>query len=415
MCCAVHVHLLLAVIDPAEREQGASLSASASCRIEGVSRTAMRLNDGREVYIEPQAVVSDGGRILLAGRPTYVWTRDAPGGIQPDEGDESIGVFLDGNDATLIEAPVGARLLDDLRAASLGGGSWAVLMSELDPDSRFPERDGATHVWYAEHDGRDWTTVEEMPRPDGGRLQTFSSSELLRTDRGIGWLAQFVSPDGTGRVMYYHRGPGGWMTEVVSSRRADALSLGSSQATGVVAALAGAETGADGWTYSLRTARRASAWALDAPVTVAAAAEVIRQPSFSRTGGTATLSWIHEPRSPGSAAPGAWAAGVSVVGSFGGVEPVDRGSSRVVPVPVRDSTLIWIADHENVATGDRELRVIQGAPTGSLLLGAVPNPFTGYFTATWTDPDLVIIGPEFNPTPGSATVRSLIIRVSLSC
>jgi hypothetical protein len=385
------------------------------CEIQAVSRAPLRLEDGREVYVEPQALASDGGTILLAGRPTYVWTRDSLGVSRPEEDDESIGVVLEGQVATLINTPVRAPLLDDVRVLPLRAGRWAILMSELDADSRFPERDGAIHLWYAEYDAPGWTTVEEVPLPAAGRLQTFSSSKLVRVEDGVGWLGQVVSTDGSGRVLFFRRSAGGWSTEVVSPTRSDALALGSSQATGLVAALAGAEEGVGGWIYSLRTLRRDSAWTGESRVVVASENEVIRRPWLSSAGGLSTLSWIVEPRAQTGSAPGAWATTESRVGLFGKAETVDHGSPRVVPVPVGDSAFLWIADHDDGLTGEPELRFIRRTPTGPLVMGVLPNPFTGYFSATWTDPELIIIGPEFNPSPGEPTVRSLIVRVTLSC
>lgn len=95
---------------------------------------------------------------------------------------------------------------------------------------------------------------------------------------------------------------------------------------------------------------------------------------------------------------------------------VDPSAITSVSVVTPDEIGLIVTHHVEDETGLQELRVHHVSPTGASVIAALPHPFLGYFTAVSTEPGvLTVVGPEFDPGAANPFVRSLVLRLSVSC
>ena len=86
------------------------------------------------------------------------------------------------------------------------------------------------------------------------------------------------------------------------------------------------------------------------------------------------------------------------------------------PLVTADGGTAWVVQHNDTIAAAAELRLVHLDRLGVRTTFAGPFPYTGYFGAIATGPDEVLVtGPDFDPDPTRATVRSLTLRLSPSC
>src|SRR5881227_4369743 len=134
-------------------------SRAASCQFQGARETPLTLG-GHAAYIEPQAFVSNGDRLLLVGTPTYLWRTGGPLALIPE--DSTVGAVLDGSgQAAPLPSPVAVRLVNDVRAAPAAKGSWAVMFAEAEP-RRPQDTPQVTAYWFGITDGTRWKNLTRL-------------------------------------------------------------------------------------------------------------------------------------------------------------------------------------------------------------------------------------------------------------
>jgi len=144
----------------------------------------VKLTGDRRIFVEPEAVASNGSLILVAGQPTYLWSVKASYASLVGR-DTVLGVIIDSvANATIIPAPIGAKRVQTVRAVAGGAGRWAVTFAEAEPRAKLGDDPRVVAYWFGITDGTRWLRLEKLP-PVDGELQTSSASSLIQTSEGF--------------------------------------------------------------------------------------------------------------------------------------------------------------------------------------------------------------------------------------
>lgn len=262
MLCSPHLGLLnlgcAAAVGAALIPAGsvaASESDTLSCRVGTLSQAPLSLGIGREAYIEATVLASSGSDVLLAGKPTFLWSTG--GGSAVLLGQNSIfGAVIPSGDrvARLIPPPIANRRLKPLAGAAIGPRNWGVIFSEMSAgtDTTMWWLQGDTtgsrllHLWYAELRGEEWGKLARLPMPDDVvRLAHTRGSELVvRGDTMVWAVPEYTTQRGYAAV--YARTGRAWNHERLPEPTLSAppyLTLGHSPGHGFVLGLVDADPG----------------------------------------------------------------------------------------------------------------------------------------------------------------------------
>jgi hypothetical protein len=293
----------------------------------------------------------------------------------------------------------------------LGDTRWGAIFSELDPDS-VREAEAVVGLAYAEFDGHRWSTLQEVPRPAGGKLLVTSSSRLVRAGDRLAWAVVEDAPARSPQLVYYEHTEAGWQMRAPPAALADVAALTYTEGTGLLLALFGEDPDLPGWQQSLRVYRRGASWELVSRVTVAERGTKVLYPGIAMHGPSMSVGWIALGPEGSTAR-----ARVGIAPGRDGTDVVlDESADQLVTLQSGPEPE-WIVGHRNLLTGSRELRFLRVDSAGSVeRIASVPNPYTGFFSALATGVgEALVVGPEFDPDPARPTVRSLIVRLSDTC
>ncbi|HUP51013.1 MAG TPA: hypothetical protein VM198_00955, partial [Longimicrobiales bacterium] len=260
-----------------------------------MARVPLTVGDGVFAYIEPESFFRVGSDFLVVGTPGYTSAPGTDADSLPLTVNEHLAArfSFDGR-ATLIEPPIDGHI-GDVRAVSLGGERWAVLFDE--EASRDPSEWGRSRaLWYAEHDGTRWTTVESVPYPPDASVRAHSSTELVRMGDDVAWVVPVDLERGTYQLLAYRRTADGWITEVVSDDAVEVAALAFDPDWGLWLAQFSEDPGLPGWQQSLRLYRRAETWELVRRVVVMPEDWKVRDPGVTIFPAGVTVSWRVESR-----------------------------------------------------------------------------------------------------------------------
>jgi hypothetical protein len=369
-----------------------------------IARVPLTIADGSHPYVEAQSLVRVRSGFIVAGLPTYTW---APGrATERVTANEHMAAqfSLDGG-ATLIEKPIPGAV-ERVRAVALVGERWGALFAEILPDST-RVRQEILHLWYAEHDGQRWVSLEELDVPEGEAPDLWGGTELVWTGESVVWVAP-LRP-GPGAVLYERRG-GAWSHELISDAQIEVSALAHHPSMGLLWAHFSEDPGLPGWQQSLRLYRRGASWELVTRVLVASEGMKVRSPTIMPVGDGVTVSWLLGDG-------GAYA--LVGIGPGGERTPVDLDpdASRVLPFAPADQEPLWLIAHADPGSQERGLELLApGSPFGPRRVGSLPSPFVLSHTAAVVSPtELVVVGPQYDPDPANGFLRSLILRLSTSC
>jgi hypothetical protein len=374
----------------------------------------LALEDGTQLYVEPEELIRVGSDLVVVGTPTYTW-ESGPDVVVQRTVDAHIAARFDlEGRSRLIEKPIPGAI-GTVRAVALGGERWGLLFNEVHPDS-LPQKDHVLGVWYAEHDGERWATLEPVPLPEQGVPDFSSSSELVRTGDGLAWVTAARLPFFLSELVHYERRDGVWRRRVVSDEWIEVSALAYDP---VERALWMAHFSEDpalpGWQQSLRLHRLGSTWELVSRLTVVESDVKVRDPGLVVLPDGIAASW----RLEGPATLEARARVGIGVGRDGGDLTLDPTSYQVVPLTAADGGAAWLVNHLTEGR-PAELRVLRGlalaaATTAATLVTTAPNPYPSFFAALSVGREVVVVGPEVALDPSQPTVRSLILRLSTNC
>ena len=395
--------------------QAASQQSPAGCVVRETSRTPLVVGD-RELYVEPTVVLSSRDRILLAGRPNYLFARDRSPANPGITADSVFGAVLNGRGRpTLVPAPLDPALIADTRAIATNRG-WAMVFAELRHPSEPPRRDTTARLWYGEFDGRQWGRLEELPQVPGGILRLeFASRLLSRGDTLL--LAVPVSRD-TATVIdvgIFRRAAGHWGVELVRARRASYAELHYSDSLGTLLFVVQPDPSLRSDVNSLLVYARRPGWEVVRTI-LPGGSQPIHGPRITASRSEPiVLTWqVEDQRSMPPMRRARAMIGVTET-TNGRIVEVDPDVTYSTPVAGLPRFPTWVTEH-NAEGGSREIRFITDSLGKSYLLGALPSPFTGIFAATASgDSDILVSGPLFQADSARPRLVSLLIRARVEC
>jgi hypothetical protein len=387
--------------DSGDRTPGKALA----CTVTETARHPIVLPNGREAYVEVQGLHPLADGFLVLGSPSFEWLRSS-GGIRTRVGqDEFLGAFFDarGRITETIAMPPQVGHFDWVNSAPLNRDGFAVLLPEV--SEPFPTTNALIRMVYAEYRRGEWSLVETLPAP-AGRLRYSSGSRLLATEDGLVWVVPHEH-----RVLLYERRNGTWTYRSIAERTVDKVVLRDSPDHGLWIGLAGVDPAHAGQPVSLRL-QRVDSDSESLEVHRLPGGGRIRRPRIAIGVDGLAVGWIVE-RAEGSSA---WAA----VGVRSGRRPSPmflHGAARdVVPVQLPGRGIAFLANHVNPITGKSELRAYLAEGRRLRPIGSIPNPYVTFFDAVaLSATDVLLVGPEYDSASIYPFVRSLVLRLSISC
>jgi hypothetical protein len=386
------------------------------CVVRETSRTPLAIDGNRELYVEPTVVSPSGGRILLAGRPNYLFSPGAPTEERSVSRDSVFGAVLDARGrARLVPSPIDPALVASARALPLEGGRWALVFGELKHPWEPPRSDTIARLWYGEFDGTTWSALEELPHVSGGVIELEMGSALVRRADTLFVAAAIRTDTGSRSIALFERRAGRWSLEIVNTLRAVAyVELVYSDSLGLLVAVVQGDPSLSRDSNSLLLYGNRPRWEIIRRV-LHGGAQPVYDPLFGSSSEGTVLSWWVVDREGQPAARHARAMVGLTEARDGRVVELDPDITHVVPVFRRSAFPVWVAEH-NTLTGSRELRFVAESFGVPRELASLPSPFTGPFAATAVGgSELLVSGPLFHADAARPRLVSLLIRATVEC
>jgi hypothetical protein len=170
-----------------------------------------RIDRDHLLYVEQETVTAQSdGRVLVAGRPVFLWARRKPSTRAYDlnEQDTLMGMTITPPSRVRpLPSPIPGRPFAGVRSAPLPDGWWLVTFAEVIPAPP-PVGNRVIAMWAAETDGSAWRALEKLP-PVADSLFVAEGSELVwRNGRVL--LAIPATHDHERRVVVFARDSGRW-------------------------------------------------------------------------------------------------------------------------------------------------------------------------------------------------------------
>lgn len=393
--------------------------AGPQCTARELARTRLIVEGDRELYVEPVVFVVSGGRTLLAGKPSYIFTRRSSGAMAEVESRHTVfGAVIeaDGTARTVSPPPVNDGKVTAVAALASDGGGWRVIFAEQDSIAT-----GSPPIvnayWHGIYDGTRWSTIERLPSPPGKPLLYFNSSDLTQNGDTIVWAALVQVAGSRQGIVIFEKIAGSWSHHIVSTPFASRVELAHIPGMGFVLAGVHRDTTAASSRSSVFFHARRSNWELHRKVTPSNNQD-LGSAALLFSEGKGTLSWIARP--PGGA-DSRWELNAMVGGIVDRDESiltVDRDATpQFAPVAIPGGDVAWVIHHstdssDSTETGElRLVRLSDGTPE---MLWRTAQPYLGPFTATaYATSDVLIAGPELDKE--RELLVSLLIRVRIQC
>jgi hypothetical protein len=268
----------------------AQIAATGRCMDTVATATPARLDAKHLIYVEQQTVVSQrDGRVLVAGRPVFVW-RDEGDRYEMLAVDSLFGMVVDSVSSSVraIPSPFPGRQLDGMRAASLPDGWWLVTFGEVFP-SKMPQHPIVKQMWAGETDGTRWRRVRKLPTL-ADSIDTMEMSSLVYLN-GRARLAALAPRGGFKYAEIYSLDHDRWTVKSVNLRFTAYVNLSLSATHDLMAVVRPSEKVGIDINSLFLFAKRAddSVWAQKAWIVVGGERPV-RDPQFSGSG-PRVLSW----------------------------------------------------------------------------------------------------------------------------
>jgi len=378
------------------------------------------LADASEVYVEHEQVIDVGGELLLAGVPSYRWRLRPDGGADMLSRDVIAGAYL-GAPGRIVEKPI-AGTPGSVRVAALDDRRWAAIVLQVDPDS-LPAHEVFEGLWYGEHDGQRWSELEPMQFP-GDRFMSRASTRLVRAGDRLVWLVLDLA--GTRSIVHvYQRVDGAWTRHVMpNAERVEEMELTYLEGSGLWLLLSGYDPDLPGFQKSLRLYRERpdvdvsgpDRWEFISRVTVAAGDTRLWEASLVVDSTGATVTWEDAGRERSRTM-----ARVAIgPGRPGTLLTLADSSIYARPVSMPDGSVAILVDHFEdfppTPASRPELRLLRVSGGRLEHVSSFRSPFTGSFIVQRVgDTEVIALGAELLRQPSGERVRSLVLRLSMSC
>lgn len=203
-------------------------SSPPSCSLKEIRRTHLHLEDGRSVYVEPQALAESQGAILLAGFPSYLGSPSGSSILTGEWKDTLVGVLVD-TEGQVSPVPLPPEMKGrealGIRAVALEGRRWAILLPLLPQGDSFPEEQVPEEIWLGIFRPPAWERLERVPLPSDVRTYPFESSPLRGRGDSLAWVLPFLGADGVQLLWFLKRRGGIWTGEVLPVRAVNGVDL----------------------------------------------------------------------------------------------------------------------------------------------------------------------------------------------
>ena len=399
-------------VESAGREPAAVVGSA--CTISERSRTPVTLPGGTQVYVEPHGLALLDSGFLLAGQPAFEWTVDSSSPSTMAGAGGFLGVRIQADSTLRVPYPPGLDQQPDwVRLVSLGPTRWGGLLQE----GTAPPASG--RIVYAEYDGATWSAVEPLPLPQDGLLDLATGSSLLLDGLGrVVWAARVERPTGRVDVVMFRRAVGGWTSDVVARDWVDDPELHPRGSEGLWLAVAGLDPEHESRVASVRV-RAVGAPGEPVTLMVGLPGERFQDPTFAGGGDRLSIAWRHV-GAAGVVAP-VWLQrdlGAAVELGEANAPPVllDPGAVLLQALRAPDGSTLWVTHHVSAVTESETLRFTRDDGARLTLVAEVAYPWVGPFRAAIADSgDILVVGPQVDADPLFPSVRSLVLRLNLSC
>lgn len=388
------------------------------CAVHELSREPLVLDDRTHVYVEADAFVADAqGSTLLAGTPNSLTRMNAEGAVTAVVDDSVLGVVIPRTGrAHPIPLPISVSgKLDGIRVAAQPNGGWAVGFAEVKRRQGSTTADSTARLWYGTYDGTRWTSLEELPLPRSGTVDSRWASSLATRGDSVSWAMTHRTAAGT-QIVLFERRATRWSHELIPTFHSQ-VELGQSDSLGLVLFVVQPHLGpgelSDG--NSLVLWARRPQWQPVRRLVHGSVEGRVYDPNFTPSAEGGVLTWRSVPSSRS-------ARGAELRATFGGweggtLQPVvldsavgNTGYSNMVSL--RAGKRVW-ASVRAAAEGGPKLRFLSDSGQSSATLGETVNPYSGFIAAAAPDPDhMLVTGLQYIP---NRYFVSLLLRATLTC
>lgn len=386
------------------------------CTAHELSRIQLTVEHGRMLYVEPVVFVVSGDRVLLAGKPSYLFAANR-GAVTFDVVSRYavFGAIMnrDGSAQTVPAPDVNAGKVAALAGSAVEGGAWRVIFAELDSSATDGEQT-VSSFWHGVYDGVRWSSVERLPDVPGKQLLYFNSSRIAEHGDTVVWAARFSTSPGNHGAVVYQRVSAGWSSRLVGPSRVSYVQLAHSSTLGFTLALVYPDPSLSHDINSLFLYRRRADWELVRKVAPGMEGAVHR-PSLNLWGDSGVLTWRTFVEDP----PNSRIELRGMVGEIGRRnEPLllidDRSAEGRATLARSDGRILWVTDHVTRPDDARELQLRRPAADSTAIVWRTTYPYRGPLAATlYSESDVLIVGPQLDEA--RELLVSLIVRVRLDC
>jgi hypothetical protein len=384
-----------------------------------LTREPLVIRERTYVYVEADAFVADlRGDTFLAGSPNSLTRMNAAGAVTGVVDDSVFGVVIPpAGGARLVPRPIaGNRKLDGIRVVARPEGGWNAGFAEVEPRQGSESADSTVRLWYGTYDGARWTSLEELPLPHPGTVDSRWASSLVNHGDTISWAMTHRTAAGPQIVLFERRG-GRWSNESISTFHSQ-VELGYSDSLGLLLFVVQPRPGPgerfDGNSLVLWTRR--PVWQAVRRLVHGSVEGRVYDPRFTPAPQGGVLTWRSAPSSPSArgaelrAKFGGWEAGTLQPVVLGSAVTGMRGYSTMVTLGA--GKRLWVILHA-AADGGPKLRFLSDSIQSSVILGEAVNPYHGFIAAAATSPDRVLVtGLQYIP---NRYFVSLLLRATLTC
>ncbi len=402
-------------------------AAARACTATPAFQVPIRLDGARPVYVEPQAVVSSGDRILVAGNPTYVWYLKDDRVVAAGR-DSIFGIVVqrDGR-AQAVPSPLPPGRVHSVRAAPHADGQWAVVFVEAAPPPRFASPVNVEAYWFGVTDGTRWLRMEKLPALEG-KFATDNASALIRTERGYAMAVPVTLPSGSRAAVFSESG-GRWNVELVAGGAVytSLTTDGRELMLGVVYAdtIARNPTGASSsngsfipgdlnslWLY--RTADNGTRWSPRTRLVDGLLQQPVFHPRLHWSGRGLEIGWIAKDGIGGDTHIGA----ITRAHTLAVMDSLVVATQHIELTTATNGRPFWLTTDAADSTGTTRtpsLRIwtITGAKATQVLGGR--TPFHGVSGFAALDTSLMVVGPMRGTKPFDPAVMLHLHAYTLDC
>ncbi len=385
-------------------------ASSHACTVVEAGRYSLSMN-GTDVYVEPHFFAPTEQGYVLAGAPTYEWLVDSAGRGSQVGAFDFLGVEVRGEQVTPIPLPDGVGHVAWVRGVPLGADAWGFLLEEVEDRHAAPVR--VERVMYGEYRGGRWSPLEVLTAPGDGRFTVADGSSLIasRDGESLHWATLSFPASGRIDVVLFTRTGDGWTAAVAVPDWADAVDLAVGPDGTLRLAVGGLDPEFQSTSASIRVFAEEDGWTphrLSTPT----ASDRFRTPRLTMTNGRLDLAWLQQEEAGSTAA---WLARDVDSTSANRQILIDRSVTQLSSVLVSERITLWLTHHINGISGAQELRFHESGPDFDRRIASVDGPFRGPFAAILSGDELLVVGPEVNAGSTHPFVRSLVLRMTLSC